>query len=442
MFKVHRVFAVFCRNVPAIVMCALLFGVPANAQPLSDLIPEMLKKDDLINAARADLTAARERTRVALGGWFPQLNVTGHYGYEKQIQPGADTRAPARDLDASVTQLLWDFGSTNAQVRSAGLVMDQANANLSAALQNRLLQAVTAYLNVIRTNEVLGFSRKSEGNIKRQTELEDALVRRGAGFSTDVLQAKVQLAGAQARRVRAEGDLRVSRNAYREVFEKTPPDFAALVKPAFPVDGLPARIDDAINIALDNNPQLLAAHYASLIAKEDVNVTRASQFFPRFQAVAQSKFSKDTGGVLGGEQDFLGMVQFIYPFNLGFTAVNSLRASKEGVTAATGRFVDAKGRVEQQVRDAWDNLQTARENATLLRNQANIAAEFLELARKERTLGKRSLLDVLNGETNLVNAESDAASAERDVDIAAFTLMAVMGRLNAETVMRPATPAQ
>ncbi|MEQ8194558.1 MAG: TolC family outer membrane protein [Rhodospirillales bacterium] len=423
-------------------MCGLFFGGTASAQPLSDLIPELLKKDDLVNAARADLSAARERIRVTLGGWFPQLNVTGHYGYEKQIQPGADTRAPSRDLDISVTQLLWDFGSTNAQVRSASLVMDQANANLSAALQNRLLQAVTAYLNVIRTNEVLAFSKKSEGNIMKQTELENALVKRGAGFSTDVLQAKVQLAGAQARRVRATGDLKVARNAYREVFEKDAEAFSTMVKPAFPADSVPPRLDDAIEIALDNNPQLLAAHYASQIAKEDVNVTRASQFFPRFQAVAQSKFSKDVGGVLGGEQDFLGMVQFIYPFNLGFTAVNSLRASKEGVRSATGRFVDAKGKVEQQVRNAWDNLQTARENATLLRNQANIAAEFLELARKERKLGKRSLLDVLNGETNLVNAESDAASAERDVDIAVFTLLAVMGRLNAETVMRPSTPAR
>ena len=78
----------------------------------------------------------------------------------------------------------------------------------------------------------------------------------------------------------------------------------------------------------------------------------------------------------------------------------------------------------------------------MLRNQANIAAEFLTLARKERKLGKRSLLDLLTGETNLVNAESDAASAERDVDIAAFTLLAVMGKLDAKTIMRPAAPAQ
>jgi outer membrane protein, adhesin transport system len=442
MSTVNKGLASFCRSVLATSLILVASSGLANAQPLSELVPGLMKKDELVNAARADMVAARERTRVALGGWFPQLNVDAQYGYERQIQPGADTRAPTRQLDVSITQLLWDFGSTNAQVRTSSLTMDQANANLSAAIQNRLLQSVTAYLNMIRTYDVLSFSKKSEGNIKKQSELEDALVKRGAGLSTDVLQAKVQLAGAQARRVRANGDLKVARNAYREVFEKEPPTYVGLIKPDFPATLLPTQIKEAITVALENNPQLLAAHFASLIAKEDINLTRANEFFPRFQAVLQSKLAKDVGGVLGGGQDFLSMVQFIYPFNLGFTAVNSLRASRQGASSATARYVDAKGKVEQQVRDAWDNLNTARENAMLLRNQANIAAEFLTLARKERKLGKRSLLDVLDGETSLVNAESDAASAERDVDIAAFTLLAVMGRLDAETVMRPSKPAQ
>ncbi len=66
----------------------------------------------------------------------------------------------------------------------------------------------------------------------------------------------------------------------------------------------------------------------------------------------------------------------------------------------------------------------------MLHNQANIAGEFLELARKERTLGRRSLLDVLSGETALINANSDAASADIDVSIAVFTLLDAMAELD------------
>ena len=78
-----------------------------------------------------------------------------------------------------------------------------------------------------------------------------------------------------------------------------------------------------------------------------------------------------------------------------------------------------------------------------MRNLADIAAEFLELARKERQLGKRSLIDVLAGETNLINSQSDAASAESDVIIASISLLSVMGQLGAEVVsvvnVRPAS---
>ena len=67
-------------------------------------------------------------------------------------------------------------------------------------------------------------------------------------------------------------------------------------------------------------------------------------------------------------------------------------------------------------------------------HQANIAAEFLDLARKERQLGKRTLIDVLAGETNLINAQSDATSAQSDVIIAGLTLLSVMGQLSVEVV--------
>ena len=90
--------------------------------------------------------------------------------------------------------------------------------------------------------------------------------------------------------------------------------------------------------------------------------------------------------------------------------------------------------MQEQARNAWQELETSRLNLEHLRNEANIAAEFLELARKERALGRRSLIDVLAGETALINASSDAASAETDMAIAVFKLLSSMGRLEVGAV--------
>lgn len=416
-----------------------MLATAPRAEPLSALLPELLKAHNLTAAAEADLAAARERVRVALGGWYPQLNVSGYYGHENQNKPTGttDTDMVTRQMDVSVTQLLWDFDLTNSQVRSAEISRDQAEAALEAARQNVLLRGIVAYHNVLRTAQLVEFAKRSETNIKKQTELENARVERGAGLSTDVLQAKTQLAGAQARRVQAEGAHRVALNAFKAVFYKDAGDVAAMAKPVLPMSLLPGSLDQAVANAMQMNPQLRSTRLATDVARETIASTRASGFFPRLEAVGELKYKVDEGGTVGSQNEQLAKLQFTWPFNLGMTAVNSLRASESGYTAINKRYADARDTVEQQTRDAWQNVNTARENADLLQNQANIAAEFLELARKERQLGRRSLLDVLAAETTLVNSSSDAASAEIDVSIALFTLLNAMGMLDTDAVKAP-----
>ena len=88
----------------------------------------------------------------------------------------------------------------------------------------------------------------------------------------------------------------------------------------------------------------------------------------------------------------------------------------------------------QMLRTTWDNLNTAKKNAQFLTNQARISQEFLELARKEREAGNRTLLDVLGGETSLINAQSDAIAAKIEVQISNFTLLSLMGELTLEKI--------
>ena len=157
------------------------------------------------------------------------------------------------------------LGATNSTIRTAGRVVVQAEAGLNAARQNILLRAVTAYVNILRSQEVLKFAERSEVNIKRQTELENARVERGAGLSTDVLQAKQQLAGAQARRVLARGALAIARNSYNTVFGTMPTAVSAEDRPVVPVSMIPGDIEEAVAIALDNNFQLEAVNFANVL---------------------------------------------------------------------------------------------------------------------------------------------------------------------------------
>ncbi|MBL4615911.1 MAG: TolC family protein, partial [Magnetovibrio sp.] len=245
-----------------------------------------------------------------------------------------------------------------------------------------------------------------------------------------VLQAKTQLAGAQAARVRAQGALRQAANRYRAVFGKAVADVAGLELPNVGSISLPSDEEQVVKSALDHNPQVRVSAITADIAEAQISQSFATGYRPVVTASAEHKYKRDVSGTLGTKNEQLLKVEATFEFNLGWTAQNTLLASKAGQSAAASRLKDTRYQIEEQARNAWHSLVTARENAQFLQNQANIASEFLNLARKERTLGQRSLIDVLSGETSLINALAAADRAETDVSIAILSVLNVMGKLD------------
>lgn len=408
----------------------------AHSASLSENLTALVENHKRVLASNADVSAAKEQVEVAVGEWYPTLDVTANYGHDHRNKHtgSVSTSTVARNVDISVTQKLYDFGSTNASIERAKISLRQAEATRDAAIQTLLLEAITAHLNVIRANKLLEFAQGSTANIKRQTELEDARVQRGAGLSTDVLQAKTQFAGALAREIQAKGALKTALNRYRAVYGFLPENLTELENPRLPLELLPKTLDETIDLAFDGNQQLHASRLSADIAKQDIKKSKADGFAPVFEATAEHNYKNDNGGTVGVQYEKLIKVEATYSYNLGATATNTLKASEQAHIATTNRYGDTKDLIEETARNAWDGLETARTNAEHLHNQANIAAEFLELARRERQLGNRSLIDVLSGETALINASSDAASADTDVAIAVFSLLNVIGAITPDVV--------
>ncbi|MDA0998455.1 MAG: TolC family outer membrane protein, partial [Proteobacteria bacterium] len=398
-------------------------------------LPYVIENHDRLKAAKAKLTTARNKAREALGGWFPTIDQTANFGHEAQNNDASrDTRIGFSEYDISLKQLLWDFGSTNAGVEKARLQVEEAQFTLRSTRQSLILESITAYMNLIRQHKVLAFARESESNIRKQTGLEEAQVEIGSGFKSDVLRAKTQLARAEARRSQNEGALTNALNRYQAVFGRVPDNIDALTIVPYPAEFLPQDVVEAVDMALETNPALKSAHLNNDLAAQDVRATKASKFFPKLEGKAERKFKRNVGGTLGAEQELLAKVEMTFSFNAGFTAVNTLRASESDLSASQFTAADTRRNIEEQVRNAWQSMQTAQRTAGHLNDTANINTAYLEVAREERALGNRTVLDILSAETDLINARSDALSAETDVIVSAYGLLSAMGTLEYELV--------
>jgi len=400
-------------------------------EPYTETLRQLLESHRRIIAVKSDVKSSEAALQSAKGGWYPTIKATVNYGYEdragKTFNPNSN--------DFTVDQLLWNFGATNAGIKKADLGLQQTFISYETERQALLLEGLAAYIDLFRAYRTLEFAQKTVENIRKQTGMEESRVEIGSGLPTDVLQAKSQLAGAKAREARSEGGLIIAENRFRNVFNREPPK--DLEEIPVPFERLPANLETALQMARERNYQLRSAQLSSQIAHTEVTRVRSSELYPEIKAVGQSYIRNDANGIAGRWDDHLIKIEANYRFNLGFSQVYAVDAAKSAAVAVDYRLQDTLFLVEQQVRNAWQSLITARQNAELLDNQARIASEFLRLAREERLLGHRSLIDVLIGETNLINAESDAASAEADVALATFAVLQAVSGLELDALGIP-----
>ena len=425
----------------------LLGGVsqPLVASPREDvisLIAKATETHDRLRGAEAAADSARNGLRISHGGWYPTLSLSANGGRETTEKPAGlpNTDMNAGQLSIRATQLIWDFDATNADIRRAQVSVVRADIAVERTRQELLVEGLSAYANLVRAHRLLTFARQSEDNIRRQTGLEEVRLQEGYGFSTDVLQAKSQLAGAQARRVAAEEAMQTALSRFQAYFGHVSFRLDGAEVLAMTKAALPASMDAAVEEARRHNPRLQELALTTAAAEEAVTSVRGRSLYPRVEGFVERNVKRDVAGQPGRQNELLFKLQVTFSLNTGLTAINSVRLAEADLRAAAASWADQERMVLETVRNSWNRLESARSQVRLLNDQASLAAGFLDVARAERELGSRSLIDILSGETTLINARSDAAAAETELVLAGYRLLAAMGRLSAADIQTKPMP--
>ncbi|WP_244560668.1 TolC family protein [Azospirillum oryzae] len=406
------------------------------------LIAKATETHDRLRGAEAAADSARNGLRISHGGWYPTLSLSANGGRETTEKPAGlpNTDLNAGQLSIRATQLIWDFDATNADIRRAQVSVVRADIAVERTRQELLVEGLSAYANLVRAHRLLTFARQSEDNIRRQTGLEEVRLQEGYGFSTDVLQAKSQLAGAQARRVAAEEAMQTALSRFQAYFGHVSFRLDGAQVLAMTKAALPASMDAAVEEARRHNPRLQELALTTAAAEEAVTSVRGRSLYPRVEGFVERNVKRDVAGQPGRQNELLFKLQVTFSLNTGLTAINSVRLAEADLRAADASWADQERTVLETVRNSWNRLESARSQVRLLNDQASLAAGFLDVARAERELGSRSLIDILSGETTLINARSDAAAAETELVLAGYRLLAAMGRLNAADIQTKPMP--
>lgn len=425
----------------ALVSAWMAWGLTTGAlatEPVDRVVVDLLKNHPRIEAARSDLASALLReTETRRRLWRPNVDFGAEAG--KQQYTTESITSPWRDVDRwSIrgTQLIYDFARADAQVSEFAAVASQAEAVARATEDGVLLESLTAHWSALRARMVLDYARRSEASVRNLTQMETSLVELGRGYESNVLQAKVQLAGAEARRIRAEGALDIANARVAALFgqqsQRLGYDKVAIVKD----ERLPRTLQAAIDAAITGNRQLKVGIHRSQALRHRLAGTEARETRPKLELAAEVGQRRNWDSAIDGArvEDKKVLLQLNWNFNAGMAGRAAAESARHDLDASVRREAEALELVREQVSIAWRNWLVARQNKDTLANQVRIAAKFFEMATAERQLGRRSLLDVLTAEVALINAMSDLAATEADAAIASLTVLQVTGLLSMDSL--------
>jgi adhesin transport system outer membrane protein len=395
----------------------------------------------MLRATGFALTAAEKRETAAKSGWFPKVDIAAESGSEKitttPYASGVPSPTPqATDLQrkkqsVTVTQNLFNGGKTLATSNVAKIERQMKDADRSATSQEILLEAITAYLNVLKSQMLINLSAINEETTKRQLDMEKQRVERGGGVIVDELQAATRLQIVRERRVVYEQGMRDAVSSYEQVFSKSP-DLKVFQDVDIIKSRMPVSVDSAIEDAETSNPRLLAARLATERTYRLISMENAG-FMPNVDLVGTHNRERDAGQLYRKEEDSV-LVKMSWNLFSGRETLSRAQAAAYDYRESAEKEKNIGNKTKESVRVAWNQYKKGIERLELLDSAVKTSQGVMRGRKKLRDAGKETALAVLDSEVEHFGLLANKVNAMIDAKMGSYRLLSALGKLDIDSL--------
>ncbi|MBT5390608.1 MAG: TolC family outer membrane protein [Alphaproteobacteria bacterium] len=432
----------FCRYISdtkLIGMCLLLgtatmLPTESSAETLAQALSAAYNTNPTLAAERAQLRATDEGVSQAVSDWRPTAELTSDYKNSWSNTKGGtslvgNNHTKTVDAGAKVTQNIYKGGRTTSGIRQAEANVGAGRSKLLNVEQKVFVEAIGAFLQVIRDIEVVDLRVNDEQRLARQHESVQARFELGDLTRTDVAQSKASLSKSKAARRQAEGELEVSRANYERIIGMPA---GGLETPAVATD-LPKTLDQAIEITVQNNPSVTNAVFAQQSAKEGIEQAEGT-FLPtvNMSGTADRLWLRERSRSRTNSATF--SVGLSVPLDTSGVLQSKLRQAHQSSSQARLQYEAARNEAIEATIKAWENYFTAEAKIQPLEDQVEASTIAYEGSKLEEEVGNRTIFEVLEEKQKLIQAHVELVDANRVYRLAAYELMSAMGVLTAENL--------
>jgi outer membrane protein len=413
-------------------LVAALMSEAASADTLREALTSTYRTNPTLNAQRENLKSTDAGVAIARAAGRP--TVTGTVGVTRDITRSGrfDTgtgKGPALTSGVDLNVPVFQGGTVRNNIKASKERVEAGRATLRAVEGDVFVEAVAAYMDVMRDRATVELNVNNVRVLETNLEATNDRFEIGDVTRTDVAQSEARLSLAQSRLLLARGRVTASEENYRRVIGHSPDNLS----PPPPLPPLPTDPNQAVQIALIDNPDLIAIKNQSEAARYDVKSVKGTRL-PTISGIASGDYVDATGddfGLRSGTATSIG-AQVRLPIYQGGLPSARIRQAQAIEGQVNEQLIGTERAVVSAARSALADYRAALDSITA--NQVAVDANELALegVRAENSVGTRTILDVLDAEQELLNSQVLLVTARRDAYVAGFQLLNAMGQAEAQ----------
>jgi outer membrane protein len=392
---------------------------------MDNVVAIALSRHPLVGQADAETTAAIARKGQAESGYYPSINLSTGYSRTRTLVSTTDQRmtVPSLFVEGAVSQTLLDFGRTRAGANRAGSLVSAAAESGKSTRHDVAFAAKIAYFDVLRGQKIVDVDRETLQQNESLLVQAQAFYEAGVRARIDVARAEANLYQARAVLTTALNDLQVARiTLLNRMGIDGPTDFR--LADTLPAITVPGDLDSWLAEAEASRPELRSVRERERAAEFGLRAARAN-YYPVLTGAGGYGYAAEDFPL---QENYNISVLLNFPIFSGFLTREQVAEAQASLDSTRYAATDLRRQVRLEVEQAALSVREASERLEARRKQEEAAGENLRLARERYKVGAGDIIEMIDAQVQMTQAEVAVIEAVYDSYIAKVTLYRAIGR--------------
>lgn len=403
--------------------------VDVRAETLQDAVKTVLQNNPEITSVAYNRLAREQEVRQAMADFFPKIDASASTGWIDEHHPyWAEDEFQPRSATVRLRQNLFRGGATFSEMnRQKSRVASQAYL-LQGTAENTALLASKVYLNYLRSIEQHALAK--ENLLIHQRFFDQIKLRSQAGVDrgVDLEQITARLSLAQSNIYVTAANVENAKTDYQAVMGHLP---GKLIKPEPLYGEIPATLQAAEKIALENHPTLKSAK-ADIDARQYQHKTARALAYPSVDIGADYTWGEDLNRPAASYdyEDFF-QVNATVTFNIFNGFLNQARIKETSYLINEAEEIARKTEKQtiQSIRLSYEAYKADQSRVQELEQYVSSTGKTADAFVSQWSIGRRTLFDVLDSSAEMISAKSDLINAQYDMKYSAYRILGGMAKL-------------